>query len=283
MSDNVQRPKEETQGEGQLPAATPTAQEPQVLEDEEKEALENSKNPERTASYIKKLKDKLREKEEKVTELESGKPRPPSILDTYLTGLPQDVPPPQPAPYYPPAPQIQTTLPQTKVDQIRQQVIDQDGYVNAEEFERRLKSAEIAEQRAREAENRANQALDRIARFEADTQAKELYKSFPQLDPDNDGFNQEFYDEVSKEMLVQQVRTGRTNPIEAATKMSRFFVKPSAPAAPTPAQEARSHATAPPRGSGRASTLNALTNDELRERSLIDPKAMEERIRRSGI
>lgn len=270
------------QGEGTQPAVLPTTNEPQVTGELPVDASE------RTKREFEKLKEHNKQLADKVASLETGAQRSPSVLETYLSGQSPVALPQQQMPATPPMglPPIQTNLPQGKVETIRQELIDRDGYVNADELERRVHASEQAEVRAREAEMRANQALERIARFEADAKnakAKQLYTEFPELDPSSDTYNRQFSEAVVDEMLLQIVKTGQQDPIVAAQKLQTTFRKPPVPATPTPAQQARSQASASPRGQARPNALKAVDMGELKERSYYSNAAMEERIRRAGI
>lgn len=283
MPDAIQGQNEpQAQGDGKQPVELPTTQEPQVTGELPDDASE------RTKREFEKLKEHNKQLADKVNALESNIPRPPSILETYLNGqtqvpLSQQMPTPM---ALPPMQQFAPNLSQAKAEGIRQELIDRDGYVDAGELERRLKTADEAERRAREAEIRANQALERIGRFEADqknAKAKQLYQEFPELNPSNDAqYSQAFSEAVADEMLLQIVKTGQQDPILAAAKLAPRF-RQSAPVTPTPAQQARSQATAPNRGQVRPGALKNTDLEDLRKQSLINNKAMEERIRRAGI
>lgn len=278
MPDTVPGQNEpQAQGEGQLPADLPTAEEPQATGELPEDASE------RTKREFEKLKEHNKQLADKVSALESSAPRPPSALETFLTGqIPVQTPVMPQAPLAP----IQTSLPQGKVEQIKQELLDRDGYVNADELERRTRMAESAETRAREAEAKANQALERVARFEADakkSQAKQLYQQFPELDPSNDNYSREFSEAIVDEMILQTVKTGVQDPFNAAQKLASRFRKPATPVAPTTAQQARAQATASPRGQVKPGSPSTIERDELRRQSMHDDKAMMERIKRAGI
>lgn len=273
------------QGEGTQPAVLPPAEEPQATGELPEDASE------RTKREFEKLKEHNKQLADKVSALESTSPRPPSILESYLNGAPPvGGGPMPPVPQVPPAPVLppmQTpNLPQGRVEAIRQELYDRDGYVNAEELERRFKTAEHAETRAREAENKANSALERVARFEVEAKtakAKQLYVEFPELDPSNNNYNREFSEAIVDEMLLQLVKTGQQDPVIAAQKLSTRYRQPTAPVAPTQAQQERSQAVASPTGQARPNSARDLELDDLKRRSLHDDRAMEERIRRAGI
>lgn len=237
------------QGEGQQPVAEPTTQEPQV--DEEQEALANSKNPERTAAYINKLKQQLKEKEAAI-------PPKPSLLETYATH--------------------QQPVISAPVQEQKKAVYDEQGYVDVNELDKRLAAADEAQKRAEEAKAKADAALEKIARFEIDNETKALYKEFPELDPSNKDFNPDFYEDTKNTMLGQLVDTGKQNALEAAKKVSRHYKKVEPQV--TEAQQQRTFATSTYSSGSKTSSTEDF--DDLRKRSLTDDAAMEERIRRLG-
>lgn len=234
---------------------TPVSESPEV--NEEQEALENSKNPERTKAYIDKLKAQLKEKEAQT-------PTRPSLLEAYMTQAPQVVPPVQPV--------------QTPQVQEQRQWVSEDGVFNASELDKRLSEVEEARKRAEAAERKAQETAERVARFEIDTQKKALYQEYPELDPSNEKFNEEAYDLVKKELLDQMVTTGQQNAVKAASKMSKYFR--TAEPKNTEVLVQRAQAT---QGYTVARTSKSSVDPDLRKRSMTDPEAMEERMRRAGI
>lgn len=252
------------QGEGQQPGGMLTPQEPQ-------EGLPEEVS-ERTKREFEKLKEHNRQMAEELKALK-GPPRP-GLLDSY--GMGQYTPPVAPQ-----VPQVQpqSYLPTATVEQIKQDVVDSEGYLNQAELERRLSSASQAEERARLAEEKAQQALEKVARFEANTQARDLYASYPELDPSHPQFNEEAYELVQGELLKQLVNRGSQNAIEAAHKMSRYFRKPQV----TPAQRETLQARSQQSAVVQAKPAPLSADQDLVRRSLHDESAMDERIRLAGI
>lgn len=228
---------------------------------------------ERTKREFEKLKKRNEELSKKLEEKE-GTPRP-SLLDSYVPQIPQQ------APQMPQAAQVAPNLTQAKVEEITKQLWDEAGTIDGQELERRLALAQQAEARALAAERKAQSALERVARFEADGVKKKLYESYPELDPDNkEGFNEEAYDLVRNELVNQLWQRGQQDPLAAAEKMSKYW-KPKE-LKQTEAQKARQAVTRKS-VSGTASSVASAEYEDLRKASLRSKEAMEERIRRAGI
>jgi len=225
---------------------------------------------ERTKREFEKLKKHNEELSRKLAEKEAGMPPRPSLLD-------QDVPQGQ---VTTPAPQVASTLPQQKVEEITKQLWDEEGTIDGNELQRRLALAEQAENRAKQAEAKAQAALERVARFEVEGQKKLLHERFPELDPSSDKFNEEAYDLVRNELVGQLVASGVQDPIKAAEKMSKFWQRKEQPKQ-TEAQQARQAIQTTAKAKASSSAYGDY--EDLRKRSMYSKEAMEERIRRAGI
>lgn len=226
---------------------------------------------ERTKREFDKLKKHNEELSRKLAEKEAQAPKP-SLLDQYVPQIPQ--------PNTAMASQVAPSLTQAQVSEIERKLWDEEGTIDGQELQRRLALAEQAEARAREAERKAQAALERIARFEADGQKKTLYQKFPELDPDNPSFNEEAYDLVRNEMVAQLWEKGQQDALSAAEKMSKYWKPKETPAQKAVLQERQ--AVRSTSASGKASTASGDYED-LRKRSMYSKEAMEERIRRAGI
>lgn len=261
MSEEIGNIEPQAQGEGQQPAAVPTAEEPQGLPEDASE---------RTRREFEKLKEHNRKLAEENASLKGAQPQRPSVLEAYLSQPPVQMPQ-----SFAPTPQVA----QPQVEQIKRDLMAEDGYVNADELERRLRLAEEAEVRARQAEEKAQAALERVGRFEIDAQKKVLYQEYPELDPSHESFDEDAYDLVTKELLDQIVKSGQQDPLKAASKMSKYFRKPKVSEAQQQTLQERSLASAPV---GQTSPRPSDSLDDLRLRSLTDEQAMMERIKRAG-
>lgn len=220
MPDDTQEGQKDdnVQAEGKQAEGVPTSEKPAENVDE-KTALENSKNPERTKEYIEKLKEENRQLKEQANPTPKK-----SVLDifpddsqTQQSGQNQ-----QPGSQAPAGDTYQN-LSQSQVNDIYQGLIDKDGYIDPKALEQRLNAANSAEKQAKEALNRARQAEQRIEKYEQTRQAEQLHETYPELDPYSDSFNQEAYDLVKNEVLNQWASTGKQNAVEAAKKMEKYF------------------------------------------------------------
>lgn len=232
---------------------------------------------ERTKQEFEKLKESNRRLKEELDAQKAGQPQKPSVLEAYLNQQqPSDAVMQQTS-----VPELQHVSQETAQAEA-QKLYDEQGYVDAQELERRLTKINDAEQRAREAEQRANQALEKIARFEIDSEKKRLHEAFPEIDPSSEQFNPDAYELVKNKMLDQLVATGKQDAVKAAEEMSKYFRK----AKLTPQQQQtlmqRSQASSI-KTSGNASQAHASDFDELRKKSMTSDEAMDERIRRAGI
>lgn len=166
--------------------------------------------------------------------------------------------------------------PQQPVQTPAPQLVDEQGYVNADVLTKRLEASENAIRRAEEAERRAIEAQQRIARFEQDAETKALYQEYPELDPMSEVFNKDAYELVRNELTSQIVSSGKRNAIEAANKMSKYFRK----AEPSKVLEQRKAVTSVSGTNQRQPVQTDL--EELRRQSRNNPDAVNERLRRLG-
>lgn len=191
MSDIVDTPQDTPE----VIESVETSEEPVVEEPDdtpevsEEEALENSKNPERTAKYIEKLK----------TERDSYK----NVLESLK---PEDKPIVQEQTY--------TNLNQGQIDDVVQSMIDKDGYLDGVKL-----SATLTELNARlqRAEQTAKKAELTQRDFEEKQVMREVHTAYPTLDPNGDAFDADFFDAVRNEMIGQMME-GHQDPMGAAKK-----------------------------------------------------------------
>lgn len=270
MSEDVQTGQEIVE---ETTSAMPTEQKPiETVVDEEQEALENSKNPERTKAYIEKLKAEKKALEAQIT------PQPPqrSVFEAYLPHLGD-------APQTPVQTQVQApaNLSTAQVNQITQGLVDESGYVDAAVLQRELDKTSLALRQAEEANARTARLEQQIQRFELDRQTMALYQQYPELDPSNAAYSPEAYRLVKNELLDQLVRTGRQDGLKAAADMSKYFRKNKAAEQKVEQLQQATVTT----GSGTGNSKRATSTQELEDlkiRSRTDRNALAERLRRSG-
>lgn len=178
-------------------------------DDEEAEALASAKNPERTKRYIEKLKSKIRS------------PQPAPVV-SEAQNIFDNVRPPAPSAYDQVVdPAAYPALNQQQVSEIANQFVDTDGTVDISVLNRALTEAN---QRAYAAERLAQQSVEKITRYEESRQLQEAYTDYPQLDPQQKGFDRDFYDLVSHKLMVENyAKNGSLTLKQAADYISERY------------------------------------------------------------
>lgn len=277
-TDQNEQQETEAQSEGNASESLVAPEEPQEADGQLPEGVS-----ERTRQEFEKLKDANKRLKSELDARSNGQPQPPSLLETYLTNQPFPAPA-MTAPQLPPMPEMPTFqhVTQATAETEAKKLYDEQGYVDAQELERRLSVIERAEERARDAEAKAQRALERIGRFEVDAEKKRLHEAFPELDPSSDQFNPDAYELVKNKMLDQLMQNGSQNALKAAEDMAKYFRKPklSPQQAQTLQERSQAAGIAP---SGTAGAAYASDFSELRMKSMTSDEAMDERIRRAGI
>lgn len=227
----TEQPKEEAQKEVQ-PESTPDSNSERATPepDEEKEALDNSKNPDRTRAYIEKLKAekaealaKLREKETPVEPQNFGT----SVFDAFHPERSVEQPRQAPAQVYQPPQGLQYLNP-GQVNAIQNNFVDAEGNVDVEGLNKALSEANRISQQATE---RARQAEERITRFEESQQVRELHTAFPELDPMNKGkFDPKFFEFVRDRMVRNWAEGRNLSAVDVAKDIRTVYN-------PTPVQD----------------------------------------------
>lgn len=278
MTDSNQAEGEKIAEEATPQEAAPTSeqqptesQEPQAPVEEgadvdEKVALENSKNPERTAAYIEKL------KAERDAALKASSNYGTSVFDQFR-------------------PQVQATpnLNQQQVENIATDFVDQDGNVDINGLNRALKDAN---DRALRAEQSARMSAEQIARFEENQQAREAHAKFPELDPlRRDSFDPQFYDLVRNKVLANMYEGKEKSLVEVAEEIKSVYK--SAPvnqevvakqAVETFKKSQTAKAQQQPLETGKGETQSSSNLQDLRERTRRgDGDAIAERLKNLGI
>jgi len=177
----------------------------------EEEALENSKNPKRTGKFIEKLKEENKELKKNV--LDSLRLEPVVSTDS----------PPFAQPIQEFTPEIAKTVDKhttelnpDNVDDIYANLIDENGYIDANLLITTLKTANEEARKAREAAESANKRADESERtskksirdFEEDREVRRVHKKYPQIDPKKEEFNEMFWDDVRKEIATAPILRG---------------------------------------------------------------------------
>lgn len=136
-----------------------------------------------------------------------------------------------------PKSQAQVPTESPKEEEVEEQLIDENGYID----EARLKSsldnskrrAKDAEEKARLAQQKADEAVRRIEEYEVGTEKKRVHSDFPEIDPYSPKFNPELYDQVSKDMLWNLVNVGNEDFYGSTAKVVGQFRQKNAGVAQT--------------------------------------------------
>lgn len=276
--------------EGEQPSTPPIENEkpiePSPEEAEEKEALESSKNPERTKSYIDRLKRELAE--ERASKAQSTEPLPTSVFDSFR----------QPeVPQFPE--QHFTNLNQTQVDSITTQFVDQQGNVDINGLNKALTDAN---RRASAAEQRVGQVEQRYAKFEESQQLRDAYVVHPEINPiDENGrknpkFDPELFRIVSERMAVNWSRGVNATVLQVANEVRRTYTPPKSVNVEAVKKQAvedykqtQANRNQGPIESGNGGKRDSVSSDDLRARSrkekLMDTgaSAITERLIKAGV
>lgn len=158
---------------------------------------------ERTAVEFEKLKEHNKQLKEKLSQYEQPRT---SVLDD-LTPKAE-------------TPVISTpNLSPSEVKEIKSRFVDENGYVDVSRLETALNEAD---NRAKQAELKAQQAEERITKFEESEEVKIAHSKYPHLNPSDPSFDPKFYDLVKNELIGQMMK-GKKNIMEAAKKASELY------------------------------------------------------------
>lgn len=293
----AEKPQEPMPSSEQKPAdvVSQSAPEPATQTvDEEREALSNSKNPERTKSYIEKLK---RERDEALAKSQTQS-LPTQTSEDYGSSVYDSLRPKVPVPQIPQPPidmsQFNSLNPQ-QAQTIRQQFVDENGNVDINGLNQALFQANQQAQLAYQAVQREREA--RI-RAEETREVREAHTQHPELDPLNkDKFNPNLFNLV-KDRLTRNMVEGVNIPLSQVAAQIKQEIGYQAPVTQTPkqieeqaverykqTQQARNQG---PFESGRGEPrADGPTLDDLRQatrgRGPTADRALAERLKRLGI
>lgn len=287
----------ESPADGQQPPVMPTAEnKPTVIDqtDAPVPASTDSDLPadanERTREQFEKLKATNKELAEKLRLYEAQHTKPISVMDELFSQPPQSEAPADTV-EQPATEETYEHLTQAQIDDVKQKLIDRDGYLDERALEHTLRandakayaaieSAKKATEAARKAEERAKAAEERIAKFEQTQLTRELHKAYPQADPYSDSYDPVFYEHLKKE-LFYQLREGKTDPLKAAADVSNYY-KPQAPADPRKEAVAKRQQATAQAGGKRGETPKYSEDELVRGTRHGDINALAERLRRAG-
>ena len=217
--------QEETPTSEQKPAEE-EVEDTSDVDEEEREALANAKNPTRTKAYIDKLKAQLKAKETQpvyqedygTSVFDSLKPKPAMPQQGQAPIAPQ-VPSAADFPFLRPNEAENILQNYIQVDpQTGEQTVDVNGLQYA--LFQANESARRANQRVQNVEGQLKATNENIARFEETQQAKELHREFPELDPLNkESFDPKLFKYVSRSLLENRARGLSISPNDVAREV----------------------------------------------------------------
>lgn len=289
MSDETNGQTQTADGQQQPPMPSGNQTAPVAVT--EQEALENSKNPERTAAYI----EQLKAENAKLKEQAGQNSRQPGVLDSLrpTEGQPGNVQP-QPPQGMQHSRQVSAgqfkNLSQGDVDSIQKSLTykGEDGfdYVDTAKLNKALQDANARAERAEAAAKKANADF---TRYEETQMQREAYGKYPQLDPASEKFDQRFYNNV-KDKLIAQAFRGEKNLMKAAGEVAEMSqggqTPPPAspqPQEPSPAQQKLTQKQQINASGGASRGQSNWDHNQLRQGTMHgDDNALAERLKRAG-
>ena len=205
---------------------TSDTREEEPKEDKQEEVSEKEdKGKDRTKKEFEKLTKSNKELKKKTTEYES-------VLDSLRPQQqPQQQPQQPPArgtSQVPDASRFQN-LQQEQIDDVFAGMMDKEGYLDGNKLMSKLRDmdrrASEAEVRAQRAEMAAQQMVKSQRDFEETQAVKKVHNKYPQLDPQNEEFNGDFFDDVRNETISQMIN-GKLDFEAAADKVFEKHYKP---------------------------------------------------------
>lgn len=263
-------------GQGTEPSSLPNENQPADIQSETTGELPEGVR-EKTKAEFEKLKEHNRQLAEQLEAERASKAKQPmlSVLDSL-----------KPTYVEPQAPVLTKedtgNLPQQKVEDIVAQLTDENGYIDEALLKKTLQDARIqakkAEERAVSAEQKADQAIASVSRFNQSQTVAKTHADFPEVDPDSEKFNPKLYNLVKNE-LVGQMLEGRED-FYSATKKWVDELGLRTPSESKESVTAKEHINA----SGASKPDTGVSNDQLVKRTWEgDRDAISERLKKIGL
>lgn len=263
--------QEVAEPQGTEPEPMPSSNQTQTdTQDEKRVALENSKNPERTAEYIERLQEENRRLKEQ-RRREAGE----SVFDSLRA-------PQQPVVDFSQFGNLNTQ----QASQITQNFVAPDGTVDIDGLNKAL---QLANDRSTLAETEARMTRERLQQFDERQQVREAHRDFPELDPSKpDSFDPNFYDLVALRIAKSGMKLTLA---EAAQEVKKTYNAPS----PANLDKVRDEAInqyktslqkrdQAPFSTSQGEPRTVETQNELREKTRKgDPFALDKRLRDLGL
>ena len=183
------------------------------------------------------------------------------------------------------APQF-AALSQGQIDNVAQNFVDENGYVDIESLTKALNQANA---NALAAAAEAKRSREEIERYNHTSEVKATYKEYPELDPDNENYDETFYEMTENEIYGQLKKGKKVNFLDAANRVAKLYNPRAKKQAASEAKEQekanantkRVQATTTV-GQNKA-TAQSVEHDELVERSRKgDRDAIFKRLQASG-
>lgn len=168
----------------------------------------------RTAEQFEKLTAKNKELSEKLAAYEQQNSQ--SVIDSLK---PKAEPPINQSPASGQKFNLPSFNPGKENNQPDADLVDQEGFVNADVLK---KSLSDAQQKALQAEKEARIAREQFVKYEENQQIRAAHEKFPQLDPHNKQFDKTFYDLTRNELIGQMIE-GKKDVIAAAEKVAKLY------------------------------------------------------------
>ena len=175
--------QEETPTETQTETQPPEGQDEEKQEDTPLEETQEEGLPEGVKERTKEQFDKL---QQQLKEERSKNAQGTSVFNSFRGPQPQVEP--QQNPFNQP--------------QVEEPLVDEDGTVDIDRVNQSFTAAQQAQQRALDAEQR-------IIHLEEDRQTREAHEAHPELDPQSDDFDQQFFDMASAQAALNYINGGK--------------------------------------------------------------------------
>lgn len=247
--------------------------EPMLSSDKPEEATQNEatqesanaqvpsepKLPEEVKDRTKEEFDKLLERNRALAEENASlkttlSPKPTSLLDEIYPSFNQQQFP---------------DLPKGKAEEVAQKFVDAEGYVDVSKVSDALAQAQSEAQAAREDARQARQEVERHA---ISQDLEKAYIKHPYLDPDNEAFDENFYNLVRNEVYGQAIKHGKKETfVNAAQTVLKVYNPQTKKAESVAAQDAKTKATQEQRQQATTSVGATKKGEE----PIVDPDLVE--------
>jgi len=190
-------------------------------------------------------------------------------------------------------------LGQDKVDDVFADLIDENGYLDDKMLKSTLtqlvNDAKLARKEAEEARRKAEEAdrksTEKFNSIEENKEVKRVHKKYPQIDPNNKEFNEDFWDDVRKELATAPILRGEALTFEEAADLiwekryaSKKPVVTESDSKQNMIEDAKRNINAVRNNSFRSDYYTQADTTELIRASQLGKKgAIAERLKRAGL